>query len=80
MKIPLAYTLTPLGGKILKYHLILELEKSGKNKERYRYAKKYGIRAGFAGVTATGLVTLAKEVVIDLVVLAKEVVKGSSKR
>ena len=39
--------------------------------------KKYGIRAGFAGVTATGLVTLAKEVVIDLVVLAKEVVKGS---
>jgi len=34
-------------------------------KERYRYAKKYGIRAGFVGVTGTGLVTLAKEAATD---------------
>lgn len=30
-------------------------------KERYRYAKKYGFRAGFATITGTGLVTVAKE-------------------
>ena len=34
-------------------------------KERYRYAKKYGIRAGLAGVTGTGLVTVAKEAATD---------------
>ena len=30
-------------------------------KERYRYAKKYGIRAGYASITGTGVVTIAKE-------------------
>ena len=30
-------------------------------KERYRYAKKYGFWAGFATITGTGLVTVAKE-------------------
>ena len=34
-------------------------------KGRYRYAKKYGIRAGFAGVTGTGLVTIVKEAATD---------------
>lgn len=34
-------------------------------KERYRYAKKQGIRAGFAGVTGTGLVTVVKEAATD---------------
>jgi hypothetical protein len=34
-------------------------------KGRYRYAKKYGIRAGFAGVTGTSLVTLVKEAETD---------------
>lgn len=34
-------------------------------KGRYRYAKKYGIRTMFAGVTGTGLVTLAKEAATD---------------
>ena len=34
-------------------------------KEPYRYGKKYGIRAGFAGVTGTGLVTVAKEAATD---------------
>ena len=34
-------------------------------KERYRYAKKYGIRAGFAGVTGAGIVTIAKEAATD---------------
>ena len=42
-------------------------------KERYRYAKKYGIRAGFAGVTGTGLATIAKEA-------ASEGVKRHGKR
>lgn len=34
-------------------------------KERYRYAKKYGIRAAFAGVSVTGIFTIAKEVAAD---------------
>lgn len=36
-------------------------ETRNKWKERYRYTKKYGIRVVFAGVTSTGLVTVAKE-------------------
>ena len=34
-------------------------------KERYRIAKKYGIRTAFSGVTGTGLVSLAKEASVD---------------
>lgn len=34
-------------------------------KDRYRSVKKYGIRAGFVGVTGTGLVTIAKEAATD---------------
>ena len=34
-------------------------------KERYRYAKKYGIRTLFVGVTGSGLLTLAKEAATD---------------
>lgn len=30
-------------------------------KERWRFTKKYGIRAGFAGVSSAGLVIIAKE-------------------
>ena len=34
-------------------------------KERYRIAKKYGIRTAFSGVTGTGLVSLAREAGVD---------------
>ena len=34
-------------------------------KERYRTAKKYGIRTVFSGVTGTGLISLAKEAAAD---------------
>jgi hypothetical protein len=36
-------------------------------KERYQYAKKYGIRTLFAGVTGTGLLTIVKEAATDSV-------------
>lgn len=34
-------------------------------KERYRIAKKYGIRAGFGAVSGTGIYTLAREAAKD---------------
>ena len=59
MVLPVAEALTPcIMGRC-------SAETRNKWKERYRYAKKYGIRAGFAGVTGTGLVTVAKEAAAD---------------
>ena len=59
MVLPVAEALTPcFMGKC-------SAETRNKWKERYRYAKKYGIRAGFAGVTGTGLVTVVKEAAAD---------------
>lgn len=43
----------------------LSSDTRAKWKERYRIGKKYGIRAGFSGVTGTGLVSLAKEAAVD---------------
>lgn len=34
-------------------------------KERYRRAKKYGIRTAFSGVTGAGLITIAREAATD---------------
>ena len=39
----------------------LSPERRNRLKERYRKIKKYGIRAGFAGLTGTGLVSLAQD-------------------
>ena len=41
------------------------LETRNKWKECYWYIKKYGLRAGFAGVIYSGLVIIAKEVAVD---------------
>jgi len=43
----------------------LSVERRNFLKQKYRIAKKYGIRAGFAAVTGTGCVTLIKEVATD---------------
>lgn len=59
MVLPVAEALTPcIMGRCSS-------ETRNKWKERYRYAKKYGLRAGFARVTGNGLVTVAKEAAID---------------
>ena len=59
MVLPVAEAITPcLMGKC-------SAETRDKWKERYRYTQKYGIRAGFSGVTGTGLITIAKETAAD---------------
>ena len=45
----------------------LSPERRNRLKERYRKVKKYGIRAGFAGVTGAGVVSLAKDLAKDQV-------------
>jgi len=51
----------------------LSLETRDKWKERYRYTKKYGVRATFGAVTGTGCYTMIKEA-------AKDGVKRHAKR
>ena len=43
----------------------LSPETRTKWKERYRTAKKYGIRAAFTGVTGVGLFSLVKEAAVE---------------
>ena len=59
MEFTLAEALTPC----LTQRLSPETRKMWK--ERYRYAKKYGIRATFGVVTGTGCYTLVKEAATD---------------
>jgi len=61
MVFPTAEALTPC----LTQRLSPETRKMWK--ERYLYAKKYGIRATFGVVTGTGCYTLVKEVATDVV-------------
>ena len=55
MELPVTEVLTPcIMGRY-------SAETRNRWKERYRYTNKYAIRAGFAWVTCTGLITVVKE-------------------
>jgi len=67
MVLPVAEALTPC----LTQRLSAETRERWK--ERYRFGKKYGVRAGFGAITGTGCFTLVKEA-------AKDGVKRHAKR